>query len=158
MLRKQNICSKSMKNFDPKKSLIRGDLKWLPDTDALWFRARFSKTNLFGEREHVIPLQYNGGPLCPVTAFFQHLEATRGGDDMGPAFIMIKRGCYAALGHTEFYLDIEEITRNYWRESKDVCWTLLEKRRGNIGLPIRSTNMPNYDPRRLGVNGSIGIQ
>ena len=32
MLRTQIICSKSAKNFDPKTSLIRGDLKWIPNT------------------------------------------------------------------------------------------------------------------------------
>jgi hypothetical protein len=102
MLRKQNICSKAVMTFDPKKSLIRGDLKWIPSTEALWFRARFSKTNLFGEKEHVIPLQYNGGPLCPVLAFFRHLEDTPGGIDNGPAFLMSKRGQLSPLSHAEF--------------------------------------------------------
>ena len=102
MLRKQNICSKAVMTFDPKKSLIRGDLKWISSTAALWFRARFSKTNLFGQKDHIIPLQYNGGLLCPVLAFFRHLEDTPDGGEEGPAFLMSKRGRLSPLAHTEF--------------------------------------------------------
>jgi hypothetical protein len=102
MLRKQNLCSKTVRKFDAKISLIRGDLQWIINTDALWLRARFSKTNQFGTKEHIIPLQHTGGPLCPVMAYLKHVSETTAGQDLGPAFLINKNGRTIPLSHDTF--------------------------------------------------------
>ena len=74
MLRKDNISSGKARTFNPSHCLIRGDLQYVEHIKAIWLRLRFSKTNQFNARAHVVPLQYTGGVLCPVTSYAAHVE------------------------------------------------------------------------------------
>ena len=72
MLRKDNISSGKARIFDLHHCLLRGDMVSILQTQALWLRCRFGKTNQFRERAHNVPLQYTAGKLCPVLAYTAH--------------------------------------------------------------------------------------
>ena len=69
MARKSNMVPDSVKSFDPKKQLIRGDIL-IGDYVAIVY-LRWSKTNQFGARQLAVPLIKMQSALCPVTAFAQ---------------------------------------------------------------------------------------
>jgi hypothetical protein len=100
MLRKDNISSGKTRTFDPSHCLIRSDLRYTQHTRALWLRCRFSKTNQFNARQHIVPLQYTGGKLCPVTAYRAHLEDYPSTSEIQPAFMFDNNGQRIALSHT----------------------------------------------------------
>ena len=55
--------------FDPKKQLCRSDV--VVGNNGLLVTIRWSKTNQFGGRAHVVPLvAIPGSPLCPVGAVY----------------------------------------------------------------------------------------
>ena len=100
MLRKDNIASGKARTFDLNHCLIRGDLVFVPQTQALWLRCRFGKTNQFRERMHIVPLQHSGGKLCPVTAYNAHVMDFPSGSILQPAFMCDVKGRRTALSHT----------------------------------------------------------
>jgi len=95
MLRKDNISSGKAGTFDLHHCILRGDMIFIPQTQALWLRCRFGKTNQFRERAHIVPLQYTGGKLCPVLAYNAHLVDFPSDSELQPAFIVVNvRRCH----------------------------------------------------------------
>jgi hypothetical protein len=100
MLRKDNISSGRARTYNMQHCLIRGDLVFIQQTQALWLRCRFSKTNQFNERIHVVPLQYSGGLLCPVSAYNSHVADYPSDSRFQPAFMYDVKGKRTALSHS----------------------------------------------------------
>ena len=72
--------------FDLKRQLCRGDV--LVGRSGLIVRFRWSKTNQFGTRVHMVPLYaIPGSILCPVDAY-RHMLSLCPGKDLDPAFLM----------------------------------------------------------------------
>ena len=84
MSRKSNLVATG--DFDIRKQLCRGDV--LVGQKGLLIRFRWSKTNQFGKRRHLVPVcAIPGSVLCPVAAYRQMLRLCPGGD-MDPAFLL----------------------------------------------------------------------
>ena len=85
MSRKSNLVA-SGKEFDLKRQLCRGDV--LVGRRGLLVRFRWSKTNQFGSRVHMVPVyEIPGSVLCPVYAY-KHMVRLCPGEDLDPAFLM----------------------------------------------------------------------
>jgi hypothetical protein len=100
MLMEDNISSGRARTYDMQRCLIRGDLVCIQRTQALWLRCRFSKTNQFNERVHIVPLQYTGGLLCPVSAYNSHVADYPSDSRLQPAFMYDVKCKRTALSHT----------------------------------------------------------
>ena len=100
MLRKDNISSGKARTFDLQHCLLRGDMVFIPQTQALWLRCRFGKTNHFRERAHLVPLQYTGGQLGPVLAYNAHSVDFPSDSELQPAFMYGVHGRRTSLSHT----------------------------------------------------------
>ena len=103
MLRKDGIFSGKARTFvNISHCLIHGDLRFVPQTQALWLRCIFIKTNQFNGRQHVVPLQYTGGILLiSVTAYNTHVADYPSTYDLQPAFMYHTKGKRViALSHT----------------------------------------------------------
>ena len=100
MLRKDNLTSEKTRTCDAHHCLLRGDLVFVPQIQALWLRCRFGKTNQFRERIHIVPLQYTGGRLCPVSTYIQHVRDFPSTSEVQPAFMYDTNGKRVALSHT----------------------------------------------------------
>ena len=84
MSRKSNLVVTGRAKFDPRKQLCRSDIK--VGAQGLLITFRWSKTNQFGTREHVVPIvAIPGSPLCPVQAYNAMLELCPG-EPGDPAF------------------------------------------------------------------------
>ena len=98
MLR-MDISSGKARTFNVNHCLIRGDLHFIAQTQALWLRCRFSKTSEYHGRVHIVPLQYTGGILCPVTACNAHVADYPSVSEVQPAFMYDANGMRVALSH-----------------------------------------------------------
>lgn len=66
--RKSNFVPESIAKFDPKKQLVHADVQ-IQD-GILLITLKWSKTNQFGNRHHVVPvLAMPGSKICPVQAY-----------------------------------------------------------------------------------------
>lgn len=100
MSRKSNLVTTGKEKFNPKKQLSRADI--LVGRRGLIVLFRWSKTNQFRARVHMVPvLAIPGSVLCPVRAYRRMLEMVPG-DDSLPAFFL-KAG-ESALPVTYFLL------------------------------------------------------
>ena len=86
MSRKSNLVVTGSNMFDPSKQLCRSDIQ--VGSKGLLVTYRWSKTNQFGQRVHVVPIiAMPGSPLCPVTAYRAMLELCPG-NPVDPAFFI----------------------------------------------------------------------
>ena len=86
MSRKSNLVVTGKEKFDPKKQLCRSDV--VVGNNGLLVTFRWSKTNQFGGRAHVVPLvAIPGSPLCPVGAYKSMLMLCPG-NSSDPAFFI----------------------------------------------------------------------
>ena len=84
MSRKSNLVATGVE-FDINKQLCRGDV--LVGKKGLLVRFRWSKTNQFGKRNHLVPIcAIPGSVLCPVAAYRRMLRICPG-QDQDPAFL-----------------------------------------------------------------------
>ena len=73
MARLANIVPPSLRQFDPRRHLTRGDVALTAHGLLVTFKC--TKTIQFGERLLHIPLlRIPGSPLCPVTAYRRMIE------------------------------------------------------------------------------------
>ena len=86
MSRKSNLVVTGAEKFNPEKQLCRSDV--LVGSDGLLVTFRWSKTNQFGARKHVVPLlAIPESPLCPVRAYKSMLNMCPG-EPNDPAFFI----------------------------------------------------------------------
>ena len=86
MSRKSNLVVTGSKKFDPNKQLCRSDV--VVGSNGLLVSFRWSKTNQFGRRAHVVPiLAIHDSPLCPVRAYKAMLKFCPG-EPHDPAFFL----------------------------------------------------------------------
>lgn len=86
MSRKSNLVVTGSEKFNPNKQLCRSDVA--VGSHGLLVTFRWSKTNQFGGRAHVVPiLEIPGSLLCPVTAFKNMLKMFPG-EPNDPAFFI----------------------------------------------------------------------
>ena len=84
MSRKSNLVVTGKNKFDPQKQLCRSDV--ILGTQGMLITFRWSKTNQFGRRTHVVPLlAMPGSKLCPVSAYQKMISKCPGNPD-DPAF------------------------------------------------------------------------
>ena len=116
MTRKSNMVSDSVPKFDSSKQLLRGDVKLRHD--ALLVSLKWSKTNQFGDREHIVPLfRLPGSPLCPWEAYTNMIRKVPG-QDGDPAF-MVKRGKHwVPLTYSQFSKSLKMLVEATGRNSR----------------------------------------
>lgn len=86
MSRKSNLVVTGSQKFNPEKQLCRSDVA--VGTNGLLVTFRWSKTNQFGGRTHVVPiLAIPGSALCPVKAYKDMLIKFPG-EPNDPAFFL----------------------------------------------------------------------
>ena len=85
LLRKSNVVPKSGK-FDPRKVLVKRNIRVDLQTNMVYLYIGFSKTNQFGDRDVIIPIPGNSDPaLDPVRHLHAALIQNQGGHN-SPAF------------------------------------------------------------------------
>ena len=99
MSRKSNLVVTGKNKFDPQKQLCRSDV--ILGTQGMLITFRWSKTNQFGRRTHVVPLlAMPGSKLCPVSAYQKMISKCPGNPD-DPAFFanIGKNGAKQAISY-----------------------------------------------------------
>lgn len=84
MSRKSNLVTTGKERFNPRKQLSRADI--LVGRKGLLVMFRWSKTNQFGEKVHMVPVMaVPNSVLCPVRAYKRMLKLLPGSSSL-PAF------------------------------------------------------------------------
>ena len=142
MLRKANVASKWANTFDPKCGLTRGDLARMPDSDDLWLRCRFSKTNQAGARTHFVPLPHTGGPLCPDTAYSNHVadypDVTTEALPQ-PAFMYNVKGKRVALSHAFLVKTMKQMLECIGERQQDYAGHSLRRGGASLAFALGAT-------------------
>ena len=88
MSRKSNLVTTGREKFNPKRQLSRSDI--LVGSKGLVVIFRWSKTNQFCDRVHMVPIvAIPGSVLCPVSAYKRMLETLPGHDALPAFFIRV---------------------------------------------------------------------
>ena len=107
LLRKSNVVPKPG-SFDPRKVLVKRNIKVDLQNNLVYLYIGFSKTNQFGARDVIIPIPGNSDPaLDPV----RHLHAAMMQNDGGPDSPAFSFAPGKFINYTKFTLRLKELLR-----------------------------------------------
>ena len=107
LLRKSNVVPKSS-NFDPRKVLVKRNIRVDLENNMVYLYIGFSKTNQFGTSDVVIPIPGNPDPaLDPV----RHLHAALNQNQEGPDSPAFSFGPKKFISYSSFTLRLKLLLR-----------------------------------------------
>ncbi|KAK3255630.1 hypothetical protein CYMTET_35194 [Cymbomonas tetramitiformis] len=114
LFRKDNLTEGKAGAWNSRASLVRDDVIFTEDGEAVWLRVRYSKTIQCGERCHKAPLRrVPGSALCPVAALWTLMAATAGRAGDSALFVMEKvsgrKAQLVPLGHGDLVKGIKAL-------------------------------------------------